>query len=202
MFILNSTWLWGFFVCFFNQNIEGKQLLTYHICSSQGALDNDKSNPRIIYIWIAAALGSIIVFTFFFWIILTYFVYLKKIQLISLWEENLLAIWLRSVAWLTLMLIDNLEWGGESQIIIIVIASLMHNALVPFYRFAVIAYLLSSNYVVCGLTCPTCSSCVNVNRNKETSYGSWLALLRFLLSNPTCNGVCHFINCVLFSNRE
>ena len=69
------------------------------------------------------------------------------------------------------MLIDNLEWGGESQIIIIVIISLMHNALVPFYRFAVIAYLLSSNYDVCGLTCPTCSSCVNVNRSKETSYG-------------------------------
>ena len=39
------------FVCFINQNIEGKQLLsTFHICSSQDALDNDKSNPQIIYI--------------------------------------------------------------------------------------------------------------------------------------------------------
>lgn len=192
--------MWVFFVCFINQNIEGKQLLsTFHICSSQDALDNDKSNPQIIYIWIAAALGSIIVFTFFFWIILPYFVYLKKIQLIRQYVgRRLLAIWLHSVAGLALMLIDNLEWGGESHIIIIVIGSLIHNALVPFCRFAVIAYLLSSNCGVHGLTCPTCSSCVSVNRHKETSDGCWLALWRFLLSNPTCNGVCHFINCVLF----
>lgn len=140
-------------------------------------------------------------FYIFFWkIILSYFVYLKKIQLIRQYVgRRLLAIWLHSVARLALMLIDNLEWGGESHIIIIVTGSLIHNALVPFCRFAVIAYLLSSNSSVHGLTCPTCSSCVNVNIDirklvMAVDWGLW----RFLLSNPTRNGVCHFINCVLF----
>ena len=102
----------------------------------------------------------------------------------------------------------NADWqpgvgeGNLKLLLLLLSVSCIHNALVTFYRSAVIAYLLSSNYVFCGSACLTCSSCVNVNRYKEISYGYWLVLCRFLLSNPTHNGICHFINSVLFGSKE